>query len=291
DKLRKALAEPVESLFDVADQTTWQSLRNIYKRETEAILPEFLNNLCQFEMEYAPAEEMVSKLKDYAQSVVESKAKEESSKVLIHMKERFTTVFSHDKDSNPRVWTGKEDVRAIAKEARSAALKLLSVMAAIRWDDEPDRIESILTSTLLEGSVISKIASAASADPLASTTWEEQAHRRGNSKLPPPWAIMAIAILGFNEIMVLIRNPIYLFLLFVGYLMVKALAMQLDVSREFQNGVISIYDLRMSSPLRVKDHMYGSPILNIKWHQTLNSTEPKLITADKHIMRIWDPNT
>lgn len=148
DKLRKALAEPVESLFDAADQTTWQSIRNIYKRETEAILPEFLNNLCQFEMEYAPAEEMVSKLKDYARSVVESKAKEESSKVLIHMKERltkfsivlvqrygvlihdfltlfplvarFTTVFSHDKDSIPRVWTGKEDVRAIAKEARSA---------------------------------------------------------------------------------------------------------------------------------------------------------------------------
>ncbi|KAI4966438.1 hypothetical protein ZWY2020_040843 [Hordeum vulgare] len=56
-------------------------------------------------------------------------------------------------------------------------------------------------------------------------------------------------------------------------------------------GKVSIYDIRMSSPLRVKDHMYGSPILNIKWHQTLNSTEPKLITADKHIVRVWDPNT
>jgi len=148
EKLRKALAEPVESLFDAADQTTWTSIRNVYKRETEAILPEFLKTLCGFEMEYAPAEEMVSKLRDYARSVVESKAKEESSKVLIHMKDRlikfsivllqqyevsihnfltlftlvyrFTTVFSHDKDSIPRVWTGKEDVRAIAKEARSA---------------------------------------------------------------------------------------------------------------------------------------------------------------------------
>ncbi|PWZ34142.1 hypothetical protein Zm00014a_032436 [Zea mays] len=201
EKLRKALAEPVESLFDAADQTTWTSIRNIYKRETEAILPEFLKTICGFEMEYAQAEEMVSKLRDYARSVVQSKAKEESSKVLIHMKERltkfsivlvqrygvlihdfltlfplvarFTTVFSHDKDSIPRVWTGKEDVHAIAKEARAAALKLLSVMAAIRWDDEPDRIESIITSTLLEGSVVSKIASAASADPLASTTWEQ----------------------------------------------------------------------------------------------------------------------
>lgn len=33
----------------------------------------------------------------------------------------------------------------------------------------------------------------------------QQAHRRGNSKLPPPWAIAAIAILGFNEIMVVLR--------------------------------------------------------------------------------------
>ncbi|CAL4897966.1 unnamed protein product [Urochloa decumbens] len=273
EKLRKALAEPVESLFDAADQTTWASIRNVYRRETESILPEFLKTLCGFEMEYAPAEEMVSKLRDYARSVVESKAKDEASKVLIHMKERFTTVFSHDKDSIPRVWTGKEDVRAIAQDARSAALKLLSVMVGIRWDDEPDGIDSILTSTLLEGSVVSKIASAASADPLASTTWEEippkqtmitpsqckslwkqfkaeteftitqavstqQAHRRGNSKLPPPWAIVAIAILGFNEIMALLRNPIYLFLLFVGYLIFKALAVQLDVSREFQNGVV-----------------------------------------------------
>jgi hypothetical protein len=52
-------------------------------------------------------------------------------------------------------------------------IKIIYLMAAIRWDDEPDKIESIITSTLLEGSVVSKIASAASADPLASTTWEQ----------------------------------------------------------------------------------------------------------------------
>jgi hypothetical protein len=36
---------------------------------------------------------------------------------------------------------------------------------------------------------------------------------------------------------------------------------------------------------------YGEAISSIKWHQTLNSTEPKLITADGHVVRIWDPNT
>ncbi|XP_047050526.1 protein ROOT HAIR DEFECTIVE 3 homolog 1-like [Lolium rigidum] len=273
EKLRKALVEPVESLFDAASQTTWESIRNLYKRETEAILPEFLNTLSGFEMESAVSEGMVSKLRDYARSIVENKAKEEANKVLMHMKERFTTVFSHDKDSMPRVWTGKEDVRAIAKDARSAALKLMSVLAVIRWDDKPERIENILISTLLDSPVESKSSSATSGDPLASTTWEEvhakhtlitpaqckslwkqfkseteftitqavtaqQAHRRANGGMPPPWAMVAIAILGFNEIMALLRNPIYLFLLFVGYLVAKALAVQLDIGREFQNGMV-----------------------------------------------------
>ncbi|XP_044454082.1 protein ROOT HAIR DEFECTIVE 3 homolog 1 [Triticum aestivum] len=139
----------------------------------------------------------------------------------------------------PRTWTGKEDVCAIAEEARSAALKLLSVLAVIRWDDKPDRIENILTSTLLDGSVESKSSSASSGDPLASTSWEEvhpkhtlitpaqcksvwkqfqseteftitqvvstqQAHMRGNGRLPPPWAMVAITVLGFDEIMMLL---------------------------------------------------------------------------------------
>ncbi|KAL4644129.1 hypothetical protein ACB098_02G120800 [Castanea mollissima] len=56
-------------------------------------------------------------------------------------------------------------------------------------------------------------------------------------------------------------------------------------------GKVLIYDLRSSSPVRVKDHMYGSPILDIKWHRTLNSEHPKLISTDNHVVRIWDPET
>uniref|UniRef100_A0A1J3J997 Nucleolar protein 10 n=1 Tax=Noccaea caerulescens TaxID=107243 RepID=A0A1J3J997_NOCCA len=56
-------------------------------------------------------------------------------------------------------------------------------------------------------------------------------------------------------------------------------------------GKVFIYDLRTSAPIRVKDHMYESPILSIKWQRTLNTQQPKLITTDKHIVRIWDPNT
>ncbi|KAH0865205.1 hypothetical protein HID58_082416 [Brassica napus] len=56
-------------------------------------------------------------------------------------------------------------------------------------------------------------------------------------------------------------------------------------------GKVFIYDLRTSAPIHVKDHMYESPILSIKWQRTLNTQQPKLITTDKQIVRIWDPNT
>ncbi|GAU42504.1 hypothetical protein TSUD_101180 [Trifolium subterraneum] len=56
-------------------------------------------------------------------------------------------------------------------------------------------------------------------------------------------------------------------------------------------GKVLIYDLRSSRPVRIEDHMYGSPILDIKWHHTLNFERPMLITSDNHVVRIWDPAT
>ncbi|KAI5332202.1 hypothetical protein L3X38_022331 [Prunus dulcis] len=156
------------------------------------------------------------------------------------MKDRFSTVFNYDSDSMPRVWTGKDDIRSITKDARSASLKLLSVMAAIRLEEKPDNIEKLLFSSLMDGTVTVSSSQdgriAASTDPLASSTWEEvsskdtlitpvqckslwrqfkaeteysvtqaiaaqEAHKRSNNWLPPPWAIMAMIVLGFNEFM------------------------------------------------------------------------------------------
>ncbi|RWW17554.1 hypothetical protein BHE74_00054549 [Ensete ventricosum] len=56
--------------------------------------------------------------------------------------------------------------------------------------------------------------------------------------LPPPWAIAAILVLGFNEFMTLLRNPLYLGVIFVVFLVGKAIWVQLDISGEFQNGAL-----------------------------------------------------
>ncbi|XP_010481636.1 PREDICTED: protein ROOT HAIR DEFECTIVE 3 homolog 2-like [Camelina sativa] len=277
-RLSQALSEPVESLFEAGGKDTWPSIRKLLKRETETAVTDFLDVVTGFELNHARIDTMVQNLRDYSQSLVEKKAREEAGKILIRMKDRFSTVFSHDKDSMPRVWTGKEDIRAITKDARAEALSLLSVMAAIRLDERSDDIESTLFSSLMDGTV--SVASShnrsvgTSTDPLASSSWEEvppknilltpvqckslwrqfkseteytvtqaisaqEAHKRNNNWLPPAWAIVLMIALGFNEFMMLLKNPLYLLGFFVAFLLSKALWVQLDIPGEFQHGALA----------------------------------------------------
>ncbi|KAM2172373.1 hypothetical protein ACFX1R_037334 [Malus domestica] len=118
----------------------------------------------------------------------------------------------------PRVWTGNEDIRSISKDARTVSLKLLSTMAAIRLDEKPDNIENGLVSSLVDGT---------------------EAHKRSNNGLPPPWATMAMIVLGFNEFMMLLKNPLYLMVLFVAFLLSKALWVQMDITSSFPESSVS----------------------------------------------------
>ncbi|KAE8715070.1 Protein ROOT HAIR DEFECTIVE 3-like protein 2 [Hibiscus syriacus] len=253
-QLSKSLSEPVESLFDAAGRDTWASIRKLLTLE-----------------------KMLQDLRDYARNVVEKKAREVAGNVLICMKDRFSTVFSHDNDSMPRAWTGKEDIKTITKDARTASLRFLSVMASIRLDEKPDEIENTLFSSLMEEPMTAASSvdrSITSSDPLASSSWEEvspknilitpvqckslwrqfnaeteytvtqaisaqEAYKQSNNWLPPPWAIMAMVVLGFNEFMLLLRNPLYLMVLFVAYLLSKAMWVQMDIPGQFQHGTLA----------------------------------------------------
>ncbi|KAJ8758683.1 hypothetical protein K2173_000404 [Erythroxylum novogranatense] len=275
-QLTVALNDPIESLFEAGGKDTWPSIRKLLKHETEVAVSELQSDVTGFELDNDTVDTMVQTLRDYARNVVEKKAKEEAGKILIRMKDRFSTIFSHDNDSMPRIWTGKEDIRKITKDARSASLKLLSVVAAIRLDEKPDKIENVLSSSLMDGAVdaSSQDRSLTIADPLASSTWKEvspkdtlitpvqckaiwrqfkaetefavtqaisaqEAYKRSNNWLPPPWAIVALIVLGFNEFMLLLKNPFYLMILFVGFLLSKALWVQMDIAGEFRHGTLA----------------------------------------------------
>ncbi|KAF0896715.1 hypothetical protein E2562_027058 [Oryza meyeriana var. granulata] len=276
-KLLDALAGPVQSILETGERDSWACIRRLYRRECENAILAFSASLTEFELDQTTIQKMVMELREYARGIVEEKAREEAGNVLMRMKERFSTVLSRDKDSMPRTWKGNEDIRAITREARLVALRLMSVMAAIRLDDKPDKIDWALTTALLDGGPLSQKRSIEfTSDPLASSTWEEmspkntlitpvqcksiwrqfnaeteyavaqaismqEAHRRSNNWLPPAWTILLLAILGYNEFMFLLRNPLYLLGLFITFVVSYAVWVQYDITAYFRHGTVRDY--------------------------------------------------
>ncbi|KAL6760351.1 WD40-repeat-containing domain protein [Haematococcus lacustris] len=58
-----------------------------------------------------------------------------------------------------------------------------------------------------------------------------------------------------------------------------------------RNGLVAVFDMRSQRPLLVKDHMYGSPIVDIKFHMApgdASGASRRIISSDRHIVKIWD---
>lgn len=53
------------------------------------------------------------------------------------------------------------------------------------------------------------------------------------------------------------------------------------------SGHVLLYDIRSSKPFRVKDHMYGFPILDIDFYPS----QDLVLSMDKSIVKIWEKNT
>ena len=51
-----------------------------------------------------------------------------------------------------------------------------------------------------------------------------------------------------------------------------------------------MYDLRSSRPLRVKVQMNGLPILDLKYHTSVDGSR-RVVSTDKKILKIWDERT
>jgi hypothetical protein len=273
-RLEDALGEPVSAVLDAAPADAWPSIRELVESETAKVRQGASRELAGYEPTREEENAILTDLTKHARVIVEKKAREETSQALIRMKDRFNNIFGHDEDSLPRVWGEEHNVRAITKAARVGALKMLAVIAALRLNpnsDTEDSVEDALLSLVADAEDSER--DGGSTNPLASSSWPgiapedtmltpaqcrslwrqfraeteytisqalsaQEAKRHGNNWLPPPWAIAAMLVLGFNELMTVLRNPLYLPIIFVAFLLAKAAWVQLDLNRHFQYGAL-----------------------------------------------------
>lgn len=66
----------------------------------------------------------------------------------------------------------------------------------------------------------------------------QEANRAASNRMPPLWAIGAMLVLGFNEFMTLLYNPLVLLLLIALILFAKTVYAELDIDTEMEAGLL-----------------------------------------------------
>ncbi|TQD84623.1 hypothetical protein C1H46_029825 [Malus baccata] len=152
EQIVASLTSQIDAEFGCGGEHMWVSIRRIFKLETENAISRLLPIKVSFELDQKAFNAMEQDLINLARNVVEQKARENivEGKVLAQMKKRFSRVFCYDSNSQPRVWKGMNEIAAATKEASSASLKILAVMATIDMDEKPNYVEEILFSCLME---------------------------------------------------------------------------------------------------------------------------------------------
>ncbi|XLU29519.1 hypothetical protein S245_065585, partial [Arachis hypogaea] len=172
EKLREVLSESIEKeLFGGVIIDPWKSIREVLRTEVRPTVSQLSTALIGLGI--GPyTRKMIENLEDYARSVVKEKVRGEAKNVQTRMKMCFESRFVN------RLYIGNDDIPTAAKSARCYSLTLLSILAAIRLDDDDtDDIKEILEAELLDSSSSSakRKRNNAKFDPLclASDSWEQ----------------------------------------------------------------------------------------------------------------------
>ncbi|KAL3575592.1 hypothetical protein D5086_023693 [Populus alba] len=169
-QITHALAKRVESLLESGERDTWASIRNLFECNTEAAVSEFSDAAVSFNLNSSEIDTKSQHLREHARNVFEMKAREatDAERVTKRMMDRYITSLLLSSFS---ILFFIKDLGRILGFHRSSSLRILSIMAAMRFDEMPDQIEMVLYSSLMDRTV---------PDPSlpntfmgASDTWEE----------------------------------------------------------------------------------------------------------------------
>lgn len=235
-EMRRQMAEPLELALASPSDTMWDDVLKAFARVSDEAVRTFqarsesLNNTPDEEAETLRA------LQHAAWRLWLAKVQEQTSDAVLSMRLRgtFEDRFRYDAAGVPRVWKPTDDMDSAYVQARDATLALIPVYATVEPKDP----------TLIAPLQAASQAAVAAPDVLAhddTPSWEEarqvlselrctelgqrlrkdadayylEAKRStvSNMSQVPTWMYALLLVLGWNEMMAVLRNPLYFTLL------------------------------------------------------------------------------
>jgi len=195
-------------------------------------------------------------LQSRAWAVLKNKVKEKTEHILYKMEKRFDDYFKLDENGLPIRWGPRDDIATKCTHARQMAYDLLDLFSIIRINPKyaemsffkegcdtsaipPDII--VLTD---EQCVMARDRFKKESEAAYLQAMREQVAASQTFKVPPIMVVLLV-VLGFNEFMMLLQNPLLLVLVVIGSLVayvlwfVGLLDVPIGIASELTNQVMS----------------------------------------------------
>ncbi|WFD23561.1 Dynamin-like GTPase that mediates homotypic ER fusion [Malassezia equina] len=228
-EMRRQLAEPVELALAHPGPHMWDAVMQALQRVNEEATSSFRARAARLQGTPEEQESAIQALQSASWRLLQDKVHEQTSDAVLSMRLRsfFEDRFRYDAGGVPRVWKPSDDMEGLFVQARDATLELITLYATIA-PSEPSLLAPAAHA-------------AAAADETDASSFEESLHVLSELKRTelghrlrrdadayfveakrsmvssmarvPVWVYVVMVLLGWNEAMAIIRNPVYCTLL------------------------------------------------------------------------------
>ncbi|KAG9321695.1 hypothetical protein KVV02_002163 [Mortierella alpina] len=220
-QMKKDLEEPVKLALDCPGPGMWGRVITAYKRSTQEAEEALQRKAKVFELELEEHSELITNLQRQGWILLTMKIQEESVDGLILYKllNRFEERFQRDGQGLPRVWKPSDDIDTPFRKARDETIHLIPIYAHINTTDPASGTPFALVSSddfdfdqslkVLSESRQQELIAQLKRRADASYVEAKRSVVATQQKVPY-WVGVALVILGWNEFMSVITNPLYL---------------------------------------------------------------------------------
>jgi len=217
--------KPLDKILESIPDDMWSRVRQLYSDGKNLILDKFTQRLTGFEVSKEEEEKRIKDVNATAFSALKDKMKERAKYLNYLMNKKFEEKFKLDERKLPRRWKPTDDIAHIFMEARQSAELLLETFCLLRLQEDLDSLhyldpeskesvdESLVIISLDEAHTIhDKFYKETESTYLQALRDQENVNSAAHV---PMYVLLLIIILGFNEFLMVLQNPLLLILLIV----------------------------------------------------------------------------
>ncbi|KAI0297208.1 protein SEY1 [Multifurca ochricompacta] len=224
-KFKTQIAEPVEVQLGSPTPEIWDNVLRTFKETLARSEASYLTKARSFDCTEEENDEALTTLRHRAWAALRVKIDEQTADAAILTKLRtyFEERFRYDEQGVPRVWKPDDDIDGAFKKAKDVTLELISLYAKIEPQD-PELAytppEDVVEGTEAPGLVVfseTKVLELGARFRREADAHYVEAKRSTVASIAqiPYWIYGALVVLGWNEAMMILFNPLYVALLLV----------------------------------------------------------------------------